>query len=58
MAMAAFILYMATSLDGYITRLDGKIDWLPALEESREGSSYAKFYDSIDALLMGSTTYE
>jgi dihydrofolate reductase len=51
--MAKFILYIATSIDGYIARLDGKVDWLPTPEDS----SYAKFYDSVDALVMGSTTY-
>ncbi|PMB50443.1 deaminase [Fischerella thermalis CCMEE 5201] len=54
MARTEFILYVATSIDGYIARLDGSVDWLPAPEEN----SYARFYDSIDALVMGSTTYE
>jgi dihydrofolate reductase len=53
-----FILYIATSLDGYIAKLDGGIDWLPSPEAGGESSSYTQFYSSIDALLMGSTTYE
>lgn len=53
-----YILQVATSLDGYIARLDGSIDWLPVPEESGEDYGYTKFYNSIEALVMGSTTYE
>lgn len=56
--MTKFILYIATSLDGYIARLDGSIDWLPSLEVDGEANSYNQFYNSIDALVMGYTTYE
>jgi dihydrofolate reductase len=58
MAMTKFILYIATSLDGYIARSDGSIDWLPSPEEGDEDYGYAKFYDSIDSLVMGYSTYE
>jgi len=34
------------------------IDWLPSPEVDAEYDGYAKFYDSIDALVMGSMTYE
>lgn len=53
-----YILQVATSLDGYIARLDGSIDWLPVPEEGGEDYGYTKFYNSIEALVMGSTTYE
>lgn len=53
-----YILQVATSLDGYIARLDGSIDWLPVPEEGGEDYGYLKFYNSIEALVMGSTTYE
>lgn len=53
-----YILQVATSLDGYIARLDGSIDWLPVPEEGGEDYGYLEFYNSIDALVMGSTTYE
>ncbi len=55
--MTKFILYIATSIDGYIARSDGNIDWLPSAE-GEDDSGYAEFYSSIDALVMGSTTYE
>jgi dihydrofolate reductase len=53
-----FILYIATSIDGYIAKLDGGIDWLASPKEGGEISDYTQFYNSIDAIVMGSTTYE
>ena len=56
--MVEFIIYIATSIDGYIARSDGSIDWLPSPEDNEEDFGYNKFYDSIDALIMGATTYK
>ncbi|MBD2307029.1 dihydrofolate reductase [Chroococcidiopsis sp. FACHB-1243] len=57
--MTKFILYVATSIDGYIARSDGSLDWLlPSPEELYKDEDYIKFYNSIDAIVMGSTTYE
>ena len=56
--MTEFIIFIATSLDGYIARSDGSIDWLPSPEANEEDYGYRNFYDSIDALVMGSTTYK
>ncbi len=53
-SMPKVIVYIATSLDGYIAREDGSIDWLP---ESAE-SGYDSFYKSVDTVVMGKTTYE
>ncbi|GLZ87180.1 hypothetical protein Pres01_32310 [Metapseudomonas resinovorans] len=55
---AALIYYIAASLDGYIARPDGSIDWLDPIEASGEDHGYQAFYDSIDGLLMGRATYE
>ncbi len=52
--MPKIILYIATSLDGYIAREDGSVDWLP---ESAE-SGYDAFYKSVDTVIMGKTTYD
>lgn len=52
--MPKITIYIATSLDGYIAREDGSIDWLP---ESAE-SGYDAFYKSIDTVIMGKTTYD
>ena len=56
--MVEFIIYIATSIDGYIARSDGSIDWLPSPEGGEEDFGYNNFYDSIDALIMGATTYK
>ncbi|MBM0742638.1 dihydrofolate reductase [Phormidium sp. CLA17] len=49
--------YIATSLDGYIARRNGSVDWLPS-EDTGEDFGYAAFYQSVDVLAMGRTTYE
>lgn len=51
-------LYIATTLDGYIARADGAIDWLTRIDENNTDYGYAPFYDSVDGVIMGSTTYE
>ncbi|MFN6563499.1 MAG: dihydrofolate reductase family protein [Nostoc sp. ChiSLP01] len=51
-------LYIATSLDGYIARNNGGIDWLSIVETQEEDYGYAAFYHSIDAIVLGSKTYE
>ncbi|MFN6536396.1 MAG: dihydrofolate reductase family protein [Nostoc sp. EkiNYC01] len=56
--MAKVTLYIATSLDGYIARSDGGIDWLSIVEAQGEDYGYAAFYESIDAIVLGSKTYE
>ncbi len=51
--------YIATSVDGFIAREDGSIDWLPSGENAAgEDYGYQDFMDSVDALVMGRNTYE
>jgi dihydrofolate reductase len=52
--------FIATSLDGFIAREDGEIDWLPSGEEGSEGDDhgYSTFIAGVDALVMGRHTYE
>jgi len=52
--------FIATSLDGFIARPDGGIDWLTSgsSPESGEDYGYAEFINTIDALVMGRKTYE
>jgi dihydrofolate reductase len=52
-------LYIACSLDGFIAREDGSIDWLTEYENNPETDyGYSKFYSSIGTVLMGRKTYE
>lgn len=48
--------FIATSLDGYIARPDGALDWLP--QSDSEDHGYNDFFASIDTLLLGRKTYE
>ena len=48
----------AASLDGCIATLDGGVEWLAPFEGTGEDYGIADFYQTIDVLVMGSTTYE
>ena len=53
------VLFIASSLDGYIAKDDDSLDWLFKAEEKGEGDNgYLPFYDSIDTILMGRKTYD
>jgi dihydrofolate reductase len=52
--MRKVTLFIASSLDNFIAREDGGIDWL--FVDGDYG--YKEFYDSIDTVLMGRNTYE
>lgn len=52
--------YIATSLDGFIARPNGDLDWLPGVGDADTGEDYGyqAFMDSVDVLVMGRNTYE
>lgn len=50
--------FIATSLDGFIARPDGDIDWLGEPDEDEEDHGYEAFMASVDYLVMGRNTYE
>ena len=56
--------YIATTLDGFIARENGDLDWLPGsdvgseLQDAGDDFGYSKFIDSVDALIMGRNIYE
>jgi dihydrofolate reductase len=56
--MAKVILYIAASIDGYIAREDGGVDWLDVVATEGADYGYTAFYEGVDALIMGSKTYE
>ena len=50
--------FIATSLDGFIARENGDIDWLLAHDQAGEDHGYDDFIGDIDAIVMGRGTYE
>ncbi|CAM2960271.1 dihydrofolate reductase family protein [Legionella worsleiensis] len=53
--------FIATSLDGYIARDDGAIDWLMKSHElvpEGEDCGYKQFIATVDTLIMGRSSYE
>ena len=48
--------FIATSLDGFIARANGDIDWLPPGGGEEHG--YDAFMATVDALVIGRKTYE
>ena len=50
--------YIGTSLDGFIARKDGDINWLVKYESEEVHQSYAKFIGGIDAIVIGRRTFE
>jgi dihydrofolate reductase len=56
-------IHMAASLDGFIARKDGRVDWLETSDEFAGGDTMAPgaveaFLKTIDCYVMGSRTYE
>ncbi len=58
--MREVILYSASSLDSYIARTDGRVDWLeyPRFTLPGEDFGYEEFLKSVDTTLMGNNTYQ
>ena len=48
--------FIATSLDGFIARQDGALDWLPA--DGGEPHGYDEFIATVDAIVLGRKTFE
>ena len=50
--------FIATSLDGFIARESGDIDWLLKHDQAGEDHGYDDFIKDIDVIVMGGGTYE
>src|SRR5262245_30014074 len=56
-------IHMAASLDGFIAKRDGSVDWLETSDSFEGGETLtpeyvAEFLERIDCYVMGSRTYE
>lgn len=51
------ILFIATSLDGYIATQDESLEWLFNIEGEGD-NGYSEFYETVDTILMGKKTYD
>lgn len=54
--------HMAASLDGFVAREDGRVDWMETRDEFADGETLdpdhvRTFLDGIDCYVMGSRTY-
>lgn len=63
MTNGTITLYLAVSLDGRVADAEGGVGWLEAYEseptdQDSPAVAYESFFESVDALVMGSTTYE
>lgn len=50
--------FLATSLDGFIARPDGSIDWLTEPGEQAGDTGYDQFMATVDTVVLGRTTYQ
>ncbi len=50
--------FIAASLDGFIARTDGSIDWLTPNGADVEDHGFESFFSQMDGIIMGRGTYE
>ncbi|WP_251551683.1 dihydrofolate reductase family protein [Neobacillus muris] len=51
------VLFISTSLDGYIAAKDESLDWLFKVEGEGD-NGYSEFYETVDTILFGKRTYD
>jgi dihydrofolate reductase len=51
------VLFIASSLDGYIATKDESLEWLFAVEGEGD-NGFSEFYDTVDTVLMGKKSYD
>ena len=52
------IVFIGTSLDGFIARKNGDIEWLVQYANNEAVNAYEKFMSRIDAIVIGRGTFE
>jgi dihydrofolate reductase len=56
--MRKVILGLAVSLDGYIARENGDVDWLSMEDLSEAADESKEFFGTVDTIIFGRKTYE
>lgn len=56
--MRTLIIYIATSLDGYIAKPNDDLSFLKLVEKEGEDYGYAEFTATIDTIILGRKTYD
>ena len=62
--MRKIVLFSAISIDGYIAKKDGNIDWLYEFDaktkerQDEANKAFFEFYDTIDTTFIGNNTYK
>ncbi len=57
--MRKVVLFIATSLDGYIADFKGSVNWIQGEDaENNDMGNYNKFIKTIDTVVLGRRTYE
>lgn len=51
------VLFIASSLDGYIATKDESLEWLFDVEGEGD-NGFSEFYDTVDTVLLGKRTYD
>jgi dihydrofolate reductase len=52
------ILYIATSLDGYIAKSNNDMSFLSCVQKEGQDYGYSKFIETVDTVIMGRRTYD
>lgn len=52
------LLYIAASLDGYIAKQDGNIEFLNMVEQAGEDYGHAEFTQQVDTIIWGRKTFD
>ncbi len=56
--MRKTVLYLAVSIDGYLARTNGSVDWLFGQDpQMQSDKSYESFIKGVDTVVMGWNTY-
>ena len=58
MKLPQILIYIASSIDGYIAKENGDLDWLNFAPNYDEDYGFKNFINQIDTVILGRKTYE